>query len=336
MLLKKIILTCCGIAFLIILAFVYAAFDVTRYAHLPAAAHAPLITVLVPPGQGLAATIRQLAQAEIIENPLYFKIFSRFNGRDEKIKAGEYYLSAAMTPAQVLDTLISGKVVLHRLTIPEGVTFRQIAATVARAGFDTQAAFVDAAQDAGRVGQLAPAAKSLEGYLFPDTYFFPRGTTAEEIVDAMTRRFQSVFLPEWHERAAQLNLSVHQVVTLASIIEKETGVPGERSIISSVFHNRLHKKMRLESDPTVIYGIANFDGNITRKHLKALTPYNTYRIRGLPPGPIANPGRAALYAALYPEQTPYLYFVSKKNKTHHFSTNFKDHNRAVRKYQLGK
>lgn len=334
--LKKIILACCGIGFLIILAFVYTAYDVTRYAHSPASAHAPQKTVLVPPGQGLAATTRQLTHAGIIEKPQYFKIFSRLNGHDKKIKAGEYHLSAAMTPAQVLDTLISGKVVLHRLTIPEGATFRQIAAIVARAGFDTEAVFVEAARDAGRVCHLAPEATSLEGYLFPDTYFFPRGTTAGDIAAAMTRRFQSMFIPEWHERAAQLKLSVHQVVTLASIIEKETGASGERSIISSVFHNRLKKKMRLESDPTVIYGIPNFDGNITRKHLKALTPYNTYRIRGLPPGPIANPGREALHAALYPEQTEYLYFVSKKNNTHHFSTNFKDHNRAVRKYQLGK
>ena len=135
-------------------------------------------------------------------------------------------------------------------------------------------------------------------------------------------------------RAKDLGFTVHQIVTLASIIEKETGAAFERPIISSVFHNRLKKKMRLESDPTVIYGIKNFDGNLTRKHLGTHTPYNTYKIRGLPAGPIANPGRASLEAALYPEKTVFLYFVSKRDTTHYFSTNLKEHNQAVRKYQL--
>ena len=150
----------------------------------------------------------------------------------------------------------------------------------------------------------------------------------------MVKRFRSIFTPEFNNQAKKLNLSIHQVVTLASIIEKETGAPFERPIISSVFHNRLRKRMRLESDPTVIYGIKNFDGNITRKHLSEQTPYNTYQIRGLPPGPIANPGLKAIEAALFPEDTNFLYFVSKRDRTHKFSTNIADHNRAVRKYQL--
>ena len=152
----------------------------------------------------------------------------------------------------------------------------------------------------------------------------------------MVQRFRSVFKPEWEERAASFGFTVHEVVTLASIIEKETGATFERPLISSVFHNRLRKKMRLESDPTVIYGIKDFNGNLTRKHLKTRTPYNTYKIRGLPAGPIANPGRASLEAALFPEKTKYIYFVSKKDRTHYFSTNLKEHNRAVRKYQLGR
>ena len=158
----------------------------------------------------------------------------------------------------------------------------------------------------------------------------------EKIISTMVQRFRSIFTPAWEDRAGHYGFTVHQVVTLASIIEKETGASFERPLISSVFHNRLKKKMRLESDPTVIYGIKNFDGNLTRKHLKTHTPYNTYKIRGLPAGPIANPGRASLEAALFPDDTAYLYFVSKKDSTHHFSNNLKEHNRAVRKYQLSR
>ena len=152
----------------------------------------------------------------------------------------------------------------------------------------------------------------------------------------MVKRFWSVFKPEWKNRAKTLGFTIHQVVTLSSIIEKETGAAVERPIISSVFHNRLKRGIRLESDPTVIYGIKDFNGNITRRDLAEKTPYNTYKIKGLPPGPIANAGTKAIEAALYPAETRLLYFVSKKDNTHQFSTNIKDHNRAVRKYQLRK
>ena len=196
--------------------------------------------------------------------------------------------------------------------------------------------FIQAATDTTRVRQIGLEGETFEGYLFPDTYFFPKEVTIERIISTMVKRFWSVFVPEWQARAKDLGLTVHQVVTLASIIEKETGAPFERPIISSVFHNRLKKKMRLESDPTVIYGIKNFDGNLTRKHLTTPTPYNTYKIRGLPSGPIASPGGASLEAALYPDDTKFIYFVSRKDRTHQFSTNLKQHNRAVQKYQLGR
>ena len=162
----------------------------------------------------------------------------------------------------------------------------------------------------------------------------PKNILPEDLIGAMVKRFREVFLPEWTLRAKALKMSVHQIITLASIIEKETGAAFERPLISSVFHNRLKKGMRLSSDPTVIYGIRNFNGNLTRKDLETVTPYNTYRIKGLPPGPIANPGIDSIKAALYPAETDYLYFVSKKDATHQFSTNLKDHNRAVRQYQL--
>jgi UPF0755 protein len=152
----------------------------------------------------------------------------------------------------------------------------------------------------------------------------------------MVKRFWSVFKPEWEEQTKFLGLTIHQVITLASIIEKETAIADERPIISSVFHNRLKRNMRLESDPTVIYGIEDYDGNITRKDLKRPTPYNTYTMKGLPTGPISNTGAKAIEAALYPASTKFLYFVSRNDRTHYFSTNFKDHNRAVQKYQLGR
>jgi UPF0755 protein len=225
---------------------------------------------------------------------------------------------------------------LYKVTVPEGSTLKQIAAIVESAGLATRAEFLSVAADADFVREKGIDAGTFEGYLFPETYFFPKNTAAREVITAMVDRFRSVFTEAWKKRAADIGLSVHQVLTLASIIEKETGAPSERPIISSVFHNRLRRGMRLETDPTVIYGIDDFDGNLTRKHLATPTPYNTYLISGLPPGPIASPGRAAIEAALYPADTAYLYFVSKKDGTHQFSKTFADHNRAILTYQLKK
>ena len=292
------------------------------------------IVVTIPKGRSLKATADILRHRSIITNPTKFIVFARFKGYDKRLKAGEYLLSAGMSPAAILEIMVNGAVRLHKLTVPEGYTLYQIAALVEKAGLATQAEFINAATDPLLVRKHGLTGQTFEGYLFPDTYLFPKNISVQKIIATMVKRFRSVFTAKWEARSAQIGLSVHQVVTLASIIEKETGAPGERSLISSVFHNRLKKRMRLESDPTVIYGIKNFDGNLTRKHLATRTPYNTYKIRGLPPGPIANPGRAALEAALYPADTAYIYFVAKKDRTHHFSTNLRAHNRAVKKYQL--
>jgi UPF0755 protein len=196
--------------------------------------------------------------------------------------------------------------------------------------------FLDAATDPETVRGQGIEADTLEGYLFPDTYYFPRGLDSATIIATMVKQFRAAFKPAWEQQAEALGMTVHEVVTLASIIEKETGAPEERPLIASVFHNRLKKGMRLETDPTVIYGIPDFDGNIKRRHLETYTPYNTYKIKGLPPGPIASPGALALEAALYPAQSEFLYFVSKKDGTHQFSRTIKEHNAAVRKYQLRK
>jgi UPF0755 protein len=308
--------------------------DVFVYGSRPADTNAAIQTLTIPSGQQFKRTIKALHQAGIITHPLKFKVLARLKGLDKKIKSGEFLLSAAMAPMEVLDVLVSGRVRLYKLTVPEGYNQEQIAALVADAGFASIEVFLKACKDTDLIQAKGIAAKDLEGYLFPDTYYFSRPTTPEAIISAMVKKFWSVFTDEYKKRADQINLSIHETVTLASIIEKETGVADERPLISSVFHNRLKKRMRLESDPTVIYGIEDFDGNITRKHLKTYTPYNTYRIKGLPPGPIANPGQKAIEAALFPEKTDYLFFVSRKDRTHHFSTNLRDHNKAVRRYQL--
>ncbi len=293
-----------------------------------------LITVL--PGQHFKMIAHQLASSGIITDSIRFKLFARFKGYDKRIKAGEYRLSAALSPKQILEIMVSGKVALYRITIPEGYNLVQIADIVSKMGLAEAAGFIRSATDPEVVNALGLETGSLEGYLFPDTYHFPKGLPLDEIMGTMVNRFWDIFSTEWRERARQMDMSVHQVVTLASIIEKETGAAFERPLVASVFHNRLVKGMRLSSDPTVIYGIKDFDGNLTRKHLTTLTPYNTYLNKGLPPGPIANPGLASLEAALYPAETDYLYFVSKKDSTHHFSTTFEEHSRAVRKYQLKK
>ena len=294
------------------------------------------VIITVRPGQSLNSTAEMLFREKVIENSTKFILIARIKGYDKRLKAGEYTLSAAMTPLQLLDIMVRGAVKLYKLTIPEGYNLHQIAELVDAAKLDTKTAFIQTATDSARVRSKGLAGETFEGYLFPDTYFFPKEVSSDRIIEAMVKRFWSVFVPEWQARAQDLGMTIHQVVTLASIIEKETGAAFERPIISSVFHNRLKKKMRLESDPTVIYGIQNFDGNLTKKHLTTRTPYNTYKIKGLPIGPIANPGHASLEAALYPDDTKYIYFVSRKDSTHQFSTNLKQHNRAVRKYQLGR
>lgn len=293
-----------------------------------------IFTVL--PGQHFETIASQLEAGGIIRDSFRFKLFARFKGYDKRIKAGEYRLSAALSPRQVLEIMVSGKVALYKVTIPEGYNLEQIASIVSKMGLAQAPDFIRSATDPATVSALGVEAGSLEGYLFPDTYYFPKGLPPDQIIGTMVNRFREIFSAEWQERALQMDMSVHQVVTLASIIEKETGMAFERPLIASVFHNRLAKGMRLSSDPTVIYGIEDFDGNLTRNHLTTLTPYNTYLIEGLPPGPIASPGLASLEAALYPAQSDYLYFVSKKDNTHQFSTTFKEHTRAVRKYQLRK
>ena len=312
---KKALLLAGISGFLIVCAALGLYIELMRFAETPAKADpSNKVIIDVPRGQSLKTTADLLHQKNVVKNSFKLVLIARIKGYDKQLKAGEYLLSAAMTPLEVLEIMVKGEVKLYKMTIPEGYNINQIAEVVAQAGFGTTEDFIRAASDVTLVQKMGVKADTLEGYLFPDTYFFPRDATINQIIATMVKRFWSMFSPQWKEQSQSLGLTVHQTVTLASIIEKETGAPFERPLISSVFHNRLRKKMRLESDPTVIYGIPNFNGNLTRKHLKTRTPYNTYQIRGLPVGPIANPGRASLEAALYPDKTAYIFFVSKKKQ----------------------
>lgn len=290
--------------------------------------------ISVASGDNFTKITDNLYNHRLILYPIKFKIAARLKGFDRKFIAGEYEFSGSMAPIRILESLENGKVFLHRLTIPEGFTICQIAEKLDQSGISSREDFISLASDPEFAAQIGIPAQTVEGYLFPDTYFFSKGSSPDQIITSMVNHFRKKFGPAWEERSKQLGLSVHEIVTLASIIEKETGQEIERPVISSVFHNRLKKNIRLESDPTVIYGIKNFNGDITRRDLKEKTPYNTYVIPGLPPGPIASPGIKSIRAALFPDNTSYLFFVSKKDGTHQFSNNLKDHQKAIRQFQL--
>lgn len=332
---QRTVLVTLALAVCIGLVFIPFLLDMIRFTRQPLNPSAPQQVVRIAAGDPMAAVAGQLEAAGIVANARKFRLLAYYRGDDRRIQAGEYRLSGAMSPRVLLRRLVDGKVSLSPVTIPEGYHLRQIATTLAAAEVTDPEDFMQYVTDRANVEAFGLNAETMEGYLFPDTYAFSKSMPPAKIVAVMFTRFEQVFTDVWRQRAADIGLTVHEVVTLASIIEKETGQADERPLISSVFHNRLRRGMRLETDPTVIYGIADFDGNLSRKHLTTPGPYNTYLNKGLPPGPIASPGALALKAALYPVDSKFLYFVSRKDRTHQFSATLRQHNRAVRKYQLG-
>lgn len=308
-------------------------FYLDRFAHTPFPGPQEPTIFLIEPGQSLNLIAANLEKQGLIAGQLRFKLYARYQKEAAKLKAGEYEISSSQTPALILDQLVKGRVKLLGLTIPEGLNIMEIARLVEKTGFCSLDDFLFLCQDPEFISFLKVESLSLEGYLYPDTYFFPRHTPCRQIIRKMVKTFHQVYDRKWQDQTQALGFSVHEIVTLASLIEKETGAPEERPLISSVFHNRLQRKMRLESDPTAIYGDWEFQGKIRKKHLQRKTPYNTYQIPGLPLGPIANPGALALEAALFPATSPYLFFVSKNDTTHAFSETLGKHNKAVQKYQ---
>ena len=282
-------------------------------------------------GDTFAAVARELGEKGVVSRPRLFVLWARLRGLDTKVRRGLYRFEGAVSPRSVLDSLVHGRTVVHKVTFPEGFTVRQIGGRLEREGLVTPERFAAAVTDPAILSPLG--LDSMEGYLFPTTYHFRALATEEEIVRTMFTEFKDTFTPEMAARAKELGMTRHELVTLASIIEKEGGPVAEMPLVSAVFHNRLKRGMRLQSDPTVIYGLEDFNGDLTREHLRTPGPYNTYTIKGLPPGPIANPGLVAMKAALYPADVEYLYFVSTNDGRHHFSKSLRDHNAAVRKYQ---
>jgi len=277
-----------------------------------------------------------LEQEGIIRNRHFFVGIATILGKKAGIKAGEYEFHTRMLPLEVLDVLVKGQVKIHLVTIAEGFTLSQIGQLLEELNIVGKEVFLQKASSPAFISSLglpAEVGSTLEGYLFPDTYHLFREMDPEEVIQIMVRQFKKVFNPDLASRASQLGISQREAVILASIIEKETPLSEEKPLISAIFHNRLKKKMPLQSDPTVIYGIKNFDGNLTKKDLLRPTPYNTYLVNGLPPTPICNPGKDSIHAALYPASIPYLYFVSKNDGSHYFSSGIEEHNQAVRKYQ---
>jgi len=292
--------------------------------------------VVIPQGTPFKGVVRILDEGGLLRSPMGFHLMARLMGVTERVQAGEYELSTTMPPAVILRKLVTGDVMKYRITIPEGYTVRQIALRLQELGIiEDQEQFLSLTFSPDFAAGLGIGAKSIEGYLFPDTYLLPKGVSPIEIIKTMVGKFKQVYGPDCEHRAAELGMTDREVVILASIIEKETGVSEERPLISAVFHNRLKRGIPLCSDPTVIYGIPSFDGNLRKRDLERKTPYNTYLKRGLPPGPIANPGRSSLLAALYPAPVQYLYFVSRNDGSHYFSTTLREHNEAVWQYQQG-
>ena len=293
--------------------------------------------VEIPQGAGPASIGKRLVDAGIIRDTLGFRFEIARTRTGRRLQAGEYRFDRPMTVDEVVAKIARGDVYLVPITFREGLTIREMASVFESKGLGSAADFSSAAGDRQLVRDIDPAARDLEGYLFPDTYAPVRHTTASDLVPRMVAGFEKALTPEIRAAASARGLSIRALVTLASIVEKETGKPEERPQVAAVYSNRLRIGMPLQCDPTVIYALQladRYHGNLTRDNMQIDSPYNTYRYAGLPPGPIANPGRASLEAAAHPADVPYLYFVARGDGSHVFATSLEEHNRNVYEYQV--
>ncbi len=324
-----------SISFLIIVLFIFSVWFFRQY-QFRVTGESGEVLFEITPGQSAQSIAENLHKNGIIQDRFSFMLAYRLFYPGQSLKAGEYIFRYPLSEREILRKIMAGDVKLYSITIPEGLTCRETAEVLGAFEFLQYPAVLDAVENPALITDWDTQATDLEGYLFPETYTISKNTTAAKIIENMVIQFKQVFHPEWHARREKLNMSIREVVTLASLIEKETSLPEEKPLVSAVFHNRLRKGMRLACDPTIIYALKKrneFSGNLTRKHLEMDSPYNTYLYPGLPPGPIANPGTGSLQAALFPEDTDYLYFVSRNDGSHKFSSTYREHVNAVNKYQ---
>jgi UPF0755 protein len=294
------------------------------------------VFVDLPPGTGVAEISRRLAAAGVVVDPYTFRLAAHLAHDDRRLKAGEYRFADAATPTEVAVRIARGDVYTKPITFPEGLNIEEMGVLYEHTGLGTADAFRSAAANVSLIAGFDPAAANLEGYLFPETYPLSRHAQASDLIAAMVGRFDHVFDATMRADAATMGMSARDVVTLASLIELETAQPAERPLVSAVFHNRLKIGMPLQCDPTVVYALLQeqrWRGAIHKPDLQIDSPYNTYRVAGLPPGPIASPGRASLEAALHPAPVSYLYFVSRNDGTHAFAATLAEHNKNVALYQ---
>ena len=287
-------------------------------------------------GQSVTSIAKELKDKKLIKRTWPFLVGYKLFFSPAGLKAGEYSFLLPLSTKGVLSLLIEGNIILHSITIPEGLTRSETAEYLKSQYSLDKDSFLLSSLNTKLIYELDKKAKDLEGYLFPETYHFPKNTTTDKIVSSLIDQFKKTFSNEEKKRAAELKMTIREIVILASLIEKETSLPGERSLVSAVFHNRLRISMKLDCDPTIVYALkqaGKYKGRLLTKDLKLDSPYNTYLNRGLPPGPIANPGQACLKAALNPADVKYLYFVSRNDGSHKFSLSFREHQNAVNKYQ---
>ncbi len=290
--------------------------------------------VEVTEGMSFRAIAKTLQKEGIIRYRGYFQIIGRIQGLSRRVRIGYYGLSTDMSLWEVLDILRKGRIIEYEVVVPEGYNLYQIGWTLAKTPLIKQPhEFIDLVKNKTYVRSLGIEADTLEGYLFPDTYYLPKGIKLEDIPKRMVQRYKTVFTDSYRQRATEIGMSEHQVLTLASIIEKEAKVSSERKLISAVYHNRLKKGMKLQADPTCVYGTKAWITQVTREDLRRRSPYNTYLHKGLPPGPIANPGEGSILAALYPDQADYLFFVAQGDGSHYFSNDFHSHEQAIGRYR---
>jgi UPF0755 protein len=313
-------------------------FWLSSYATTPLQGEGEQIPLEIPKGAGPRQVAHLLAENRVIDQAGTFYRYLRYIRRAAgKIKAGELAFRDNMTPEEVVDVLVEGTPLTRKITIPEGLRLDEIALLFSRAGLADAKEFEARARDPRLAQALGLPHTSLEGFLFPETYRFRKHTPVDSLLETLVNKYKESFSQAFRKRAREQGMTELEVITLASIVEKETGTAEERAIISGVFHNRLQKGWKLQTDPTVIYAEiltqGSFDGTIHRSDLERNHPYNTYLKTGLPPGPICSAGRAAIHAALYPKKTKYMYFVSKNDGTHKFCADLDCHNRWVSKYQ---